>query len=62
MPLRQGIICSKKYANIDIEKNMNIDIGIDIDIEEIKSIFVNFYGIFAGLIYIIFETNFIQLP
>ena len=43
-------------------KNMNIDIGIDIDIGEIKSIFVNFYGIFAGLIYIIFETNFIQLP
>ena len=49
-------------TNIDIEKNMNIDIGIYIDIEEIKSIIVNSYGIFAGLIYIIFETNFIQLP
>ena len=43
-------------------KNMNIDIGIDIDIGEIKSIFVNFYGIFAGLTYIIFRTNFIHLP
>ena len=41
---------------------MNIDIGIDIDIGEIKSIFVNFYGIFAGLTYIIFKTNFIHLP
>ena len=30
---------------------MNIDIGIDIDIEEIKSIFVDFYGIFTGLTY-----------
>ena len=49
-------------TNIDIEKNMNIDIGIYIDIEEIKSIFVNFYGIFAGLTYIIFKTNCIQLP
>ena len=34
-------------TNIDIEKKNNIDI----DIGEIKSIFVNFYGIFAGLTY-----------
>ena len=49
-------------TNIDIEKNMNIDIGIDIDIGEIKSIFVDFYGIFTGLTYSIFKTNFVQLP
>ena len=36
-------------TNIDIEKNMNIDIGIDIDIGEIKSIFVDFYGMFKGI-------------
>ena len=41
---------------------MNIDIGIDIYIGEIKSIFVNFYVTFAGLTYIIFKTNFNQLP
>ena len=41
---------------------MNIDIGIDIDIREIKSIFVDFYGIFTGLTYSTFKTNFIQLP
>ena len=41
---------------------MNIDIGIDIDIGEIKSIFVDFYGIFTGLTYSIFKTNFAQLP
>ena len=29
---------------------MNIDIGIDIDIGEIKSIFVDFYGILQGLL------------
>ena len=45
-----------------ILKNMNIDIGIDIDIGEIKSIFVDFYGIFTGLTYSIFKTNFVQLP
>ena len=49
-------------TNIDIEKNMNIDIGIDIDIEEIKSIYADFYGIFTGLTYSIFTTNFVQLP
>ena len=48
-------------TNIDIEKNINRHIGIDIDIEEIKSIFVDFYGIFTGLTYSIFKTNFIQL-
>jgi len=41
---------------------MNIDIGIYIDIGEIKSIFVDFYGIFTGLTYSIFKTNFVQLP
>ena len=49
-------------TNIDIEKNMNIDIGIDIDIGEIKSIFVDLYGIFTGITYSIFKTNFVQLP
>ena len=39
---------------------MNIDIGIDIG--EIKTIFVDFYGIFTGLTYSIFKANFIQLP
>ena len=41
---------------------MNIDIGIDIDIGEIKSIFVDLYGIFTGITYSIFTTNFVQLP
>ena len=45
-----------------LKKKMNIDIGIYIDIEEIKSIVVDFYGIFKGLTYGIFKTNFIQLP
>ena len=49
-------------TNIAIEKNMNIDIGIDIDIGEIKSIFVDLYGIFTGITYSIFKTNFVQLP
>ena len=41
---------------------MNTDIGIDSDIREIKSIFVDFYGIFTGITYSIFKTNFVELP
>ena len=49
----------KRWENI--LKNQYIG-HIDIDIGEIKSIIVDFYGIFTGLTYSIFKTNFVQLP
>ena len=49
-------------TNIDIEKIISIDIGIDIDIGKIGPIFLDFHGIFTGITYSLLKTNFVKLP
>ena len=49
-------------TNIDIEKIISIDIGIDIDIGKIGPIFLDFRGFFTGITYSLLKTNFVKLP